>query len=286
MSEPIVPVPDLVAFDVLLFNTSAGKDSSAALAVVVAAAEAAGVRDRLVMVHADLGESEWPGTGELAASHAVRYGLPLEVVARRHEDGQAETILERVATGRDGQGGKWPDAARRWCTSDHKRAPVRKLMTRLVTEARESGRVTGRPVRLLNIMGFRAEESAGRARRVPFEFDRSASNGRREVWTWYPIHSWTLAQVWGQIERAGLEVHSAYEAGMSRLSCRFCVLASRADLICSARLNPELAAAHAAVESDVGHRFRLDLSMAEVIAAAERGDGPESGGGDGPCCGA
>ncbi|WP_280428294.1 hypothetical protein [Nocardia brasiliensis] len=170
-------------------NTSAGKDSSAALAVVVAAAEAAGVRDRLVMVHADLGESEWPGTGTLATSHAARYGLPLEVVARRREGGGVETILERVAAGRDGQGGKWPDAARRWCTSDHKRGPG-----------------------------------------------------------------------------------------------RFCVLASRADLICSARLNPELAAAHAAVESDVGHRFRLDLSMAEVIAAAERGDGPESGGG-GPCCG-
>jgi hypothetical protein len=56
---------------------------------------------------------------------------------------------------------------------------------------------------------------------------------------------------------------------MSRLSCRFCVLASRSDLVCSARLNPELAQRYATVEAQTGHRFRMDLSMAEVIAEAE-----------------
>lgn len=66
-------------------------------------------------------------------------------------------------------------------------------------------------------------------------------------------------------------MHPAY-AEMSRLSCRFCVLARRSDLVTSARLNPQYAARHAAVESDIGHRFRRDLSMAEVIAAADRGD--------------
>jgi hypothetical protein len=35
---------------------------------------------------------------------------------------------------------------------------------------------------------------------------------------------------------------------MSRLSCRFCVLSSRADLVCSARLNPDLADRYAEVE--------------------------------------
>ncbi|MGV7451230.1 hypothetical protein PJH53_29300, partial [Mycobacterium kansasii] len=67
----------------------------------------------------------------------------------------------------------------------------------------------------------------------------------------------------------GTRPHPAYQAGMSSLSCRFCVLASRADLVCSARLNPELAQRYAAVEHQTGHRFRLDLSMAEVIAEAQ-----------------
>lgn len=39
--------------------------------------------------------------------------------------------------------------------------------------------------------------------------------------------------------------------------------------MCSARLNPELAQRYAAVEHQTGHRFRLDLSMAEVIAEAQ-----------------
>lgn len=52
------------------------------------------------------------------------------------------------------------------------------------------------------------------------------------------------------------------------LSCRFCVLASRADLVCSARLNPGLADQYAAVEAATGHTFRADLSMADIIAEA------------------
>lgn len=31
-------------------------------------------------MHADLGDNEWPGTGELAAEHAAHYGLPFETV--------------------------------------------------------------------------------------------------------------------------------------------------------------------------------------------------------------
>lgn len=60
----------------------------------------------------------------------------------------------------------------------------------------------------------------------------------------------------------------AFAAGMSRLSCRFCVLSSRADLVCSARLNPDLADRYAEVERRIGHRFRTDLTMADVIAEA------------------
>lgn len=57
---------------------------------------------------------------------------------------------------------------------------------------------------------------------------------------------------------------------MSRLSCRFCVLASKADLICSARLNPDYAREHARIEAAVGHRFRKGLSMAQIIEAARK----------------
>lgn len=254
--------PELADYDRILVNSSAGKDSQASLHVVATAARAAGVSDRIVVVHADLGDAEWDGVPQLAAEHAAHYGLRFELVGRARA-GKTETILERVA-----QRGKWPDAARRWCTSDHKRGPIRTLMTRLSAELRESGQALDRPVALLNVMGLRAEESPARSRRIPYAHNHSASNGRRRVDDWYPIHDWPLARVWDTIAAAGTRPHPAYAAGMSRLSCRFCVLASRADLICSARLNPELAQRYAAVEQQTGHRFRVDLSMADVIAAA------------------
>lgn len=266
VDEPcITPGPDLTDYDIILVNSSAGKDSQATLDVAVEAARSAGVLNRLVVVHADLGESEWPGARELAAEHAGHYGLRFEVVARRTANGTVDTILDRVA-----QRGMWPDARRRWCTSDSKRGPVRTLMTRLVAELRDSEAVVGRPVRLLNVLGMRAQESCDRRNAVPFRHDRPASNGRRHVDEWRPIHSWTVEQVWARIAQAGTRPHPAYAAGMSRLSCRFCVLASRADLVCSARLNPEFADRHAAVERQTGHRFRNDLSMAEIVAEARR----------------
>lgn len=262
------PVPDLADYEVVLANSSAGKDSQAMLDVLVQAARAAGVVDRVVVVHADLGDNEWDNVRELAAEHAAFYGLRFEVVARRRSDGEVETILDRVAAR-----GMFPDAARRWCTSDHKRTPVRTLMTRLVTEQREAG-VADRPVRVLNVLGERAQESRQRRQRTPYAFDPAASNGRRHVDTWRPIHALTTRQVWQRIERAGTRPHPAYQAGMSRLSCGFCVLGSRADLICSARLNPDLAARYAAVEASTGHRFRRDLSMADIITAAQAPDRP------------
>jgi hypothetical protein len=48
------------------------------------------------------------------------------------------------------------------------------------------------------------------------------------------------------------------------------VLGSRADLVRAAQLRPSLAAEYAELEAEIGHRFRNDLSMAEIITAAEQ----------------
>ena len=71
-------------------------------------------------------------------------------------------------------------------------------MTRLAAEQRAAG-VTGRPVRILNVLGMRAEESTDRAQMQPFGPDTRASNKTvRHVDRWLPIHSWTAEQVWAQ----------------------------------------------------------------------------------------
>jgi len=39
-------------------------------------------------------------------------------------------------------------------------------------------------------------------------------------------------------------------------------------VVCSARLNPDLADRYAEVARRIGHRFRTDITMADVIAEA------------------
>ena len=71
---------------------------------------------------------------------------------------------------------------------------------------------------------------------------------------------------------SGVRWHEAYDKGMSRLSCCFCVLASKADLIIATQNNKSLAQEYLAVEVKVGKRFTNDLSIADLIAAADRAE--------------
>lgn len=256
------PVPDLTRYDVIVVNSSAGKDSQAMLDYIVAEADRQDVpRRRLVVFHADLGRVEWDGTADLAAEHAAHYGLRFEKIARPQGD-----LLDHIE-----KRGMFPDAARRYCTSDHKRGQGRKLLTRLVAEVKDLRGLpvkSAPPVRVLNCMGFRREESPARRKKEPFRHDTSASNGKRHVDEWLPILDWTVAEVWDRIREAGTRHHWAYDAGMPRLSCSFCVLASRSALVRAAQLRPDLAAEYVALEERIGHRFRQDLSMAEIVAEA------------------
>jgi 3'-phosphoadenosine 5'-phosphosulfate sulfotransferase (PAPS reductase)/FAD synthetase len=250
------PGVHLHEYDAIIVNSSAGKDSQVALGTVVEHADRAGVdRSVITVLHCDLGDVEWDGTRELAEKQAAHYGLRFEV--RRREQGG---LLEQVEAR-----GMWPSSAARYCTSDQKRAPARRLMTQIV---RELGPFGGRPARLLNVMGLRAAESPGRAKKAAFELDTSASNGKRQVFTWLPVHDWTDGQVWSYIRNSGVPYHRAYDDGMTRLSCSLCVLASKKDLIRACQLRPDMAARYAALEARIGHKFRADISMAELIQEA------------------
>jgi 3'-phosphoadenosine 5'-phosphosulfate sulfotransferase (PAPS reductase)/FAD synthetase len=243
---------DLTAYDVILINSSAGKDSQAMLDYVAALAGAQGVTDRLHVVHCDLGRVEWAGTRDLAERQAAHYRIPFHVVRRAQGD-----LLEQVEAR-----GMWPSPKQRYCTSDHKRGQVARLLTWFGQQHRAAG-----PVRILNCLGLRAEESPARAKKVELERDARQTNGRRIVDTWLPIHDWTTAQVWARIEASGVPHHPAYDLGMPRLSCCFCIFAPKAALVLAGRHNPELLAEYVAVERRIGHTFKTDLSLADVQAA-------------------
>src|SRR5580658_9001304 len=89
LAEP--PPVNLRDYDIVLINTSAGKDSQAMLDYIVEQARAEDVMDRLVAVHADLGRIEWKGTRELAEAQAMHYGIRFEVVKKNGGD-----LLEHI----------------------------------------------------------------------------------------------------------------------------------------------------------------------------------------------
>ncbi|MEV8396678.1 phosphoadenosine phosphosulfate reductase family protein [Streptomyces niveus] len=255
----------LADYDVIVFNSSGGKDSQAALDYVAEQARAAGVSDRVVVLHNDLGVTdsaepvEWPGTEELAAEQAAHYGFRFETI-RRALGGLWQQLIEQRKL--------FPSSQARWCTSDQKSSQGLKFLTRLVRELRGRG-VTGRPIRILYVLGLRAEESSGRARKPELAVDRAASNGQRTVVRWHPILTWSEQRVWRRIADSGVRYHWAYDAGMDRLSCALCVLATRADLVCASRLRPALTDDYVRAEEITGHKFKTDLSIRDIRAEAQ-----------------
>jgi len=265
--------PDLASYDILLASISGGKDSQTMLRHLVRQAEAAGVRDRIVCVFADLGDDdEWEGTEDIARHHAEVYSLRFIVVRKGENKGEPVTLLQHIE-----KRGMWPDRQNRFCTSDLKRDPIGTVMTMLAAELRSAwraqlakGKWRLRKVRILNCMGMRAQESPARALLPEFSSNGRVSNESvKHVDDWLPIHGMTEVQVWADIRESGVKYHHIYDAGMPRLSCRFCVLAGRKTLVRAAQLDPRGARKRADLEDKMGHTFQNGTSMHQIIAEAE-----------------
>ncbi|MCY4479501.1 MAG: phosphoadenosine phosphosulfate reductase family protein, partial [Rhodospirillales bacterium] len=158
----------------------------------------------------------------------------------------------------------FPDKRRRFCTSDFKRGPIeRELRRYLAAHPRFAGRI-------VNCLGIRADESTDRSRRTPWSRNDRNSKAGRDWHDWLPIFDFSEAVVFDAIERAGQSPHWAYAAGMTRLSCSFCILASSADLRRAAELRPRLYARYAALERRIAHTLsptRMPLPAVTGIPA-------------------
>lgn len=248
--------------DVILVNSSGGKDSQSMLDLIHERAAREGVLDRVVVVHADLGRVEWPGTREIAQAQAEAYGFRFITVSRPQGD-----LLIQIETQRK----KFPGPDTRFCTSDQKTKQVHRVMTQLAAEWREAHpeEAKERTCRILNCLGMRADESDDRECMASLEDDLPASNKtRRTVTRWLPIHHWTLEMVWERIRncRTSHLVHYCYALGMSRCSCVFCILASKSDLIIGGKHNPELLAEYERVQDAIQHLFKKDLSISQIAS--------------------
>ena len=111
-----IPVPpecrEMIRRGALLaVNHSGGKDSQAMTILLSRIVP----REQTIVVHAPLGEVEWPGT--MAHVEAtIPEGVPLILAPVT----SGKSLLDRIE-----ERGKWPDPARRWCTSDFN-SPLKK----------------------------------------------------------------------------------------------------------------------------------------------------------------
>ena len=226
---------------------SGGKDSQAMYAYLLSI----GVpHDQITVVHANLGEVEWPGViDHIRANishelHVVKAGKTfLEMVERRFES-RPEVPC-------------WPSPKHRQCTSDLKRGPIYKFIR---NHMKDNGYTLG-----INTMGLRAEESSSRAKIAPGRINMTLSKAGRTVHDWLPIHSWKVNRVWKEIELAGQQRFHAYNSGNERLSCMFCIMGCEGDLRNAARQNPELAAKYIELEERTGYTMFPSGPLAEKL---------------------
>lgn len=234
-------------------SDSGGKDSQAMRIAVLRVVPAA----QVVVVHASLGDVEWPGALEHAQAGAERNGLPFIVALAR------KTFFEMVAHRYAVRPGapSWPSASTRQCTSDLKRGPITRELRRVL---RERGLCA-----IVSCMGIRAEESPHRAKASVVKRSDLNSVAGRDWWEWLPIHEMTRAEVFALIASSGETPHPAYALGNDRLSCMFCIFGSKNDLRNAAIANPALYRRYVEMEQRTGYTMHQSRQALTVLTGVE-----------------
>jgi 3'-phosphoadenosine 5'-phosphosulfate sulfotransferase (PAPS reductase)/FAD synthetase len=212
----------------------------------------------------------WP---ELVAKLHYKNLQAYKKVLRKAKGGELtyEQLSEMVQQLRDTP--PWASPTNRYCTSDWKRGPCNKVIT---AQHKRWSNSHDEHFYVLNVYGFRAEESAARAKRPTISYNVRASTKSRTVIDYLPIHGYTTEQVWETIHASGARHHWAYDRGMSRLSCRFCIFAPKSQLMV-AMLQPEnqeVKQRYLDFEKECGFSFQHKLSLADVQQAIDAGERP------------
>ena len=231
-------------------NHSGGKDSMATLIELLKVVP----KEQLLVVHASLGIAEWPGALEKAQEHALAHGLAFRV-ARANK-----TLFEMVERRFKKRPGvpSWPSASTRQCTSDLKRDPIAKAVRGYATEHGYSI--------IVNCLGIRAQESVSRAKREVWSVNTRETNAKRSWYEYLPIHGLSTKDVFELIATQELKPHYAYMLGNERLSCVFCIMSSRNDLIIGQRHNSDLFNQYLGLEAKTGYTMHMSRnSLQELV---------------------
>ncbi len=263
-TNSLLPEVVLSDFDLVIINSSAGKDSLCAMFQIIQIAKEQNYSfDKIHVSHQDLGEMEWKGTKDLVSEQAALFNLKVHFSKRRNFAGYEETLLEYIERRK-----KFPSNKQRYCTSDFKRSPGARVVTQLTKDFDKSN--------VLYVFGFRANESPSRRKKEIFKKNEVLSTKRRNVFDYLPIHNWSVEKVWKTIKENNLPYHYAYDLGMPRLSCCFCIFSPLDALVIAGKANPDLLQKYVDVEKKIGHTFRNNFSIQEVSDKIKEGYSPKS----------
>lgn len=281
-------IPDLGSYDHILVCNSGGKDSMAAMLLLL---ELGISPQRIENHHHEVDGREgsrlmdWPVTHSYMEKVSEAFNVPVyfswkvggfEREMTRNNCGTAPITFTRGDGTLVTMGGerskantrmKFPqvsaDLCVRWCSGFLKADVMSRL---LINDERFTGS------RTLVITGERAQESANRARYAVFEPDRAdLRNGRtapRHIDHWRPVKEWPEALVWSILRKYRLRAHPAYWAGFGRCSCFSCIFGSSNQWATVAAMSP----AHFKRIADYENQFGVTIHRSRtVVEQASRG---------------
>ena len=256
----------------VIFAVSGGKDGEVATLEGLEFLNRVGYPGEIGLIHSHLGEIEHHSSLRQCRKLAEKCGLPLIVVypkvpmIERWENRWVGIIKRFVELERVKIMMPFSAAGARFCTSDEKVTPITQELKR---------RFPGRFI--INVVGIRREESKERAKK-PISQVNDKLTAKKTLTAgcdWFPIIEYQKEDVWLSHRRHNFRAHEAYKKfGMERISCSFCVLASKGDLRNSLRDKRNHLAFHriVALEITSGFSFRQNDWLADYGTELLSGD--------------
>lgn len=220
-------------------GVSGGKDSVAAAFATIEHLDSIGHTGPRILIHADLGDPdpsldvEWSDSLPTCERLAKRLSVEL-LVCRRPAGGMMKRWLKRQSNNLRRYADlscvkvilPWSTPKMRFCTSELKSAPMASALVK---------RFPGQTI--VSACGVRREESRERRKaKCAKPNKRLANKAHRTTGVdWNPIAAWTEADVYAIAAARDFPLHEGYTTfKMSRISCRYCIMAKRSDLVASA----------------------------------------------------